>query len=345
MRKNISVAILLIVVLNCAVAWENYYYNTEGIEKRTLKIQDLCTFISEDHKQIECQIQTGSFLPESSLQSNEIKSFDQLKVVEYNIDRNGFGGDGPNEKGIQPIIDALKTLGDADVIILSEVARDCPQWGSYNGAEEIARAFKMDWAYSVEFLELDNSLFKLGYQCTIGNAILSNRPLSNIIQKQFKTQCCMFSGRAGGRVAIKATIESYNITLISSHLESGTGFEDFIDAMITREKQSQELVDMIDPIEEENKLIIIGGDFNSPLRQFNKGKPFREYQDPFMFKYLWPHRNTCVGDTLGYFGLSAFDYLYFKNHHGYHLDSFICKSQACTGFSDHFPIQVNISRM
>lgn len=46
----------------------------------------------------------------------------------------------------------------------------------------------------------------------------------------------MFSGRAGSRVAIKATIEAYNMIIISSHLESGTGLSDFINAMIIREK-------------------------------------------------------------------------------------------------------------
>lgn len=46
----------------------------------------------------------------------------------------------------------------------------------------------------------------------------------------------MFGGRAGGRVAIKATVEAYNITVVSSHLESGTGFSDFVDAMLIRDK-------------------------------------------------------------------------------------------------------------
>jgi len=28
--------------------------------------------------------------------------------VEYNIDRNGFGGDGPKENGLDPIVEALR---------------------------------------------------------------------------------------------------------------------------------------------------------------------------------------------------------------------------------------------
>jgi len=38
----------------------------------------------------------------------------------------------------------------------------------------------MEYAYAVEFVELNDELLENNYQCTIGNAILSRRPLSNI---------------------------------------------------------------------------------------------------------------------------------------------------------------------
>lgn len=34
---------------------------------------------------------------------------------------------------------------------------------------------------------------------------------------------------------MKANIPSYNLTVLSSHLESGTGFSDFIEAAVVRE--------------------------------------------------------------------------------------------------------------
>ena len=46
----------------------------------------------------------------------------------------------------------------------------------------------------------------------------------------------MFSGRAGGRIAIKATIPYFNFTVITAHLESGSDFYDIIEAGIVREK-------------------------------------------------------------------------------------------------------------
>jgi hypothetical protein len=90
-------------------------------------------------------------------------------------------------------------------------------------------------------------------------------------------------------------------------------------------------------------MILIGGDFNSPLRQFSKGDVFSAYFDPMMAKYPWPHRNTCLGDVLNIFGMGAFDYVYFKNYQNYTIESDICKTEACTGYSDHFPVVFYIS--
>jgi len=39
----------------------------------------------------------------------------------------------------------------------------------------------MEWAYAVEYVELNDELLENDYQCTIGNAVLSSRPLSNIV--------------------------------------------------------------------------------------------------------------------------------------------------------------------
>jgi hypothetical protein len=43
----------------------------------------------------------------------------------------------------------------------------------------------MSYAYAVEFLETDENLISAGYECTIGNAILANRPMTKITQRRF----------------------------------------------------------------------------------------------------------------------------------------------------------------
>lgn len=71
------------------------------------------------------------------------------------------------------------------MLILSEVARDCPEYGYVSGAQVLAMELGMAYAYSVEYLSTDSNLIADGYECTIGNAILSNRPLTKVMEKRF----------------------------------------------------------------------------------------------------------------------------------------------------------------
>ena len=57
---------------------------------------------------MNCQIETGSFLPSSTSNLTNSTNWKNLRIVEYNIDRNGRGGDGPNEDGLDPIVEALR---------------------------------------------------------------------------------------------------------------------------------------------------------------------------------------------------------------------------------------------
>ena len=81
-----------------------------------------------------------------------------LTVAEYNIDRNGYGGDGSRESGLQSIIDLLhdgSVVPEFDVLLLSEVGRGCDGYGGGNGAEDIAKSFNMFWVYAVEYVQVD----------------------------------------------------------------------------------------------------------------------------------------------------------------------------------------------
>jgi hypothetical protein len=92
--------------------------------------------------------------------------------MEYNIDRNGYGGDSPLEKGMDPIIELITSNKSVcseetlitdngnkvpipDILIISEIARDCKDYGSnMNGVEYLAKRLNMSYAYVVEFIEL-----------------------------------------------------------------------------------------------------------------------------------------------------------------------------------------------
>lgn len=73
-----------------------------------------------------------------------------------------------------------------------------------------------------------------------------------------------------------------------------------------------------------------------------KGKAYKCYLDPLEKAYGWPRRNTSTGVALAYFGLAAFDYVYFKNYEAYYIESEICKTNACYGFSDHYPLKFSL---
>ena len=51
-------------------------------------------------------------------------------IAEYNVDRNGFGGDSKLEGGLDKIIHIFRDaprekVPEIDIILLSEMARDC----------------------------------------------------------------------------------------------------------------------------------------------------------------------------------------------------------------------------
>lgn len=104
-------------------------------------------------------------------------------ITEYNVDRNGYGGDSPYEGGLDKIINIFKDsprdkVPLPDIILLSEIARDCKSYGNnMDGPRELAKALNMSYTYVVEFIELGDT--NETNQCTIGNAILSRYNLIN----------------------------------------------------------------------------------------------------------------------------------------------------------------------
>jgi len=72
----------------------------------------------EDDVHLSCNTESGSF---SSIPHYNVPS--ELNIVEYNIDRNGYGGDGSNESGLDAIIKLLSNpllIHSPDVLVLSE---------------------------------------------------------------------------------------------------------------------------------------------------------------------------------------------------------------------------------
>lgn len=185
----------------------------------------------------------------------------QLTFLEWNVDRNGYGGDGYREEGIEKIISVLHNqVPQADVYFFSELTRGCKQWGNgMNGLQEIANSYNYSWTYFVEFVE--ENTFNKNYECSIGNGIMSRFPLNDVQGYEYSTQCCYYGNRLRGRSYVKAVInvQDKEYTLYSTHLESGIDKNDELRAEWTRRDQMKELFSDMP----ENA--IFSGDFNDPF--------------------------------------------------------------------------------
>ena len=102
---------------------------------------------------IQCAIDTGNFSSAAPLVPAAVR------LLEYNIDENGRGGDGLHEDGLQPIIELLLTGNngsipiDNDFIVLSEVKRGCKSSNYVNGAQKLAASLSMNFMFVVEYID------------------------------------------------------------------------------------------------------------------------------------------------------------------------------------------------
>ena len=194
---------------------------------------------------LNCSIIKGDFRNSSNFTpppSNPAK----LNIVNMNLDRNG-GSDSTRMNFLEilkKISEPDFLISNADVLIITELARDCRIYAEYtDGPLEIARSLGLFYGYVVEYVE--NYQEGDEHQCTMGNAIFSRFPLMNIEQIRFSSQCCKYDIRWGGRIAIVADIlvNDQVLTIYSTHLESGQDyFISVIHGFIIRWLQINELI-------------------------------------------------------------------------------------------------------
>ena len=298
--------------------------------------------------QVNCEIEIGDFTqPSLEIPSN-------LTIIEYNIDRNAFGGDSPYELGLTNIISLMNGNNSAlplpDILIMSELARDCKEYGNFSdGPKELAEKLGFYYAFVVEYIEVDN---ETDHQCTIGNALFSKYPLQNIGQLRFISQCCKFPNRWGGRIAVYGDLLLRNqrtITFYSTHLESGQGDAiDIVESLIIRVEQIKEIISHTATYKSKSNNLLISGDFNAPfgdLDTVNIQLQLNGFQDSHeSLDYF--DRDTCPFDTLSQYDIFIFDYIWVRGENFNFFNPIICNleyNSKCYGASDHSPIMVTLS--
>lgn len=161
-----------------------------------------------------------------------------------------------------------------DIVLLSEVDHGMSRTAQRHTTEDVARALDMNYAFGVEFFELDlggqterrfcrDDFNQHGWH---GNAILSAVPFDKVAMLRLDDHGHWFSEasgadpgqpRLGGRMALLAVLptESGPLCVVSTHLESNAGSEH-------RCGQFEILMDAIDAFAPEMP-VLIGGDLNT----------------------------------------------------------------------------------
>lgn len=158
------------------------------------------------------------------------------------------------------------------IVLLSEVDDGMARTAQRHTTQALAEALGMQYAFGVEFYELDLGGPTERAFCTDdfnargwhGNAILSSVPFERVIQIRLDDHGHWFAGgndpeqpRLGGRMAIAAVVPTKTgpICVVSTHLESNADEQH-------RHGQFEILLDQIDCFAP-NIPVLIGGDLNT----------------------------------------------------------------------------------
>ncbi len=192
------------------------------------------------------------------------KARDTLTVVAWNCE---FGRHW--QEGVK-LIREHPVLSQADIILLSEVDDGVARSGNQHVARLMAEALGMNYAFGVEFLELDSSgradsspdsLNARGYT---GNAILSRFRLRDVRMVRFPQLSNVWYTRAmrrlGGRMALVAAVDmgGRRVRLVSTHFESNTS-----DPRQSVDIRAMEVRMLLEALGPSDTPVILGGDFNS----------------------------------------------------------------------------------
>ena len=290
---------------------------------------------TERDTSVKCSLFTGSFIP-LPLHDPTPPPPSSLLFFSYNINYNGWGGEGSSsQSGLPPILNLLQTL-NPDVILLSEVAYGC--YGP--GVEALAEALGFAFAYSTAFVSTSS-------ECTTGNAVISRYPISTSEGLRFDGQCCWFDGRAGGRGAVLASIDvglDISLAVASTHLESGNA-DEFLPAVTLRASQARQIASELSSFCPSCQTRVIAGDLNAPFRAIDpvgitlRYSGFRDTHSSLSHS----HRRTYEGaghegDFRERFGMQTLDYIYMSSDNEAKHPGACHDPDLCHGWSDHIGI-------
>ena len=174
-----------------------------------------------------------------------------LGVLMFNMER------GVNLEEIREFLRDCPDIQPFDLILANELDDGCARSGNKNTARELAKAFGLNYAWGLEFIELVNDENEKGFH---GNAVFSRWPIRRAGVIRLPEEYNWYfdrQRRIGGRLAVFAELDVGGTPLgaVSIHLENRTHGEGRLHQMQTiLEAVRRELPDMP---------LILGGDLNT----------------------------------------------------------------------------------
>lgn len=174
-----------------------------------------------------------------------------LGVLMFNMER------GVHLEEIQDFLRDCPDIQPFDLILANELDDGCARSGNKNTARELARAFGLNYAWGLEFIELVNDENEKGFH---GNAVFSRWPIRRAGVIRLPEQYNWYfdrQKRIGGRLAVFAELDVGGKPLgaVSIHLENRTHGEGRRAQMeVILRAVERELPDMP---------VILGGDLNT----------------------------------------------------------------------------------
>ncbi|WP_455582780.1 endonuclease/exonuclease/phosphatase family protein [Dysosmobacter sp.] len=176
---------------------------------------------------------------------------ERLGVLMFNMER------GVHLTEIQEFLRDCPDIQPFDIILANELDDGCARSGNRNTARELAKAFGLNYAWGLEFIELVNDENDKGFH---GNAVFSRWPIrrAGVIRLPEKYNWYFDrQKRIGGRLAVFAELNVGGKPLgaVSIHLENRTHGEGRLQQMET----------ILEAVRRElpNMPLILGGDLNT----------------------------------------------------------------------------------
>ena len=176
---------------------------------------------------------------------------EKLGVLMFNMER------GVHLEEIREFLRDCPDIQPFDVILANELDDGCFRSGNKNTARELARAFGLNYAWGVEFIELVDERNEKGFH---GNAVFSRWPIRRSGVIRLPEQYNWYfdrQRRIGGRLAVFAELDvgGKPVGVVSIHLENRTHGAG-------RQAQMAAILEAVDR-ELPGMPVILGGDLNT----------------------------------------------------------------------------------